>query len=59
MSDRSSDISPPPRSATMTRSPSKRWLATDIERCSEKKISSAEAGVAIVSASRTKRNFIS
>ena len=45
ISARSNDISPPPRSETMMRSPSKRWPATDIDRCSEKKISSADAGV--------------
>ena len=32
MSARSNVISPPPRSVTMMRSPSKRWPATDIDR---------------------------
>ena len=55
MSERSNVISPPSRSVTITRSPSKRWLAIDIARCSEKKSSSADAGVAIARATRTKR----
>src|SRR5688572_14032450 len=59
MSARSNDISPPPRSDTITRSPSKRWPATDIERCSEKKISSADAGVATASAMSDSRNLMS
>jgi hypothetical protein len=58
MTDRSKVISPPPRNVTTTWSPSKRCCLTDIVRVSEKKISSADAGVAIASATRAKRYFM-
>src|SRR5215204_3142422 len=58
ISARSNAISPPPRSVTMMRSPSRRWLATDMDRCPPKTISSADAGVAVASAMKTKRYFM-